>query len=434
MREKVRHIITHPLFSGSAIMIVGTNSVAGLNYIYHFAMGRLLGASAYGELVSLFSLIGLLGMLPTALNLVVIKFVSSAQKKSEVFSLISYLHKKVLWASLLIVVLSFILAKPAKDFLKLSLEMNFVFVGIILALSLFVFINRAVMQGTLRFRSFVVSMLFDNVFKLIGGIGLVWLGFSVFGALFALVVGSLLSVGFSLYLIRDYLKGHIFESIPLKPFVIYSLPVFAHQLAITSFVSSDLLLVKHYFDPVVAGNYSATSTIAKIIFSASPIMSVMFPIIAKRVSSGERYMKIFIYSVLLTLFVTISGAVFFSFFAPFAVWILFGRDFGSASQNLPLFSLFMILLSLNNLLVGFFLSLNKTKVVIFPLIAAALQVLFVVLYHDSLFTILIISNITSALLSLVLIVYSIYGREVNFSNSAGIQTAKNNRKRSSKNS
>ena len=82
MRQKVRQVLTHPLFSGSAIMIIGTNGIAGLNYIYHFAMGRLLGASAYGELVSLFSLIGLLGMVPTALNLVVIKFVSSSKSKA----------------------------------------------------------------------------------------------------------------------------------------------------------------------------------------------------------------------------------------------------------------------------------------------------------------------------------------------------------------
>ncbi len=35
MRERVKKVITHPLFSGSAIMIVGTNGIAGLNYIYH---------------------------------------------------------------------------------------------------------------------------------------------------------------------------------------------------------------------------------------------------------------------------------------------------------------------------------------------------------------------------------------------------------------
>jgi len=263
MRERVRKVITHPLFSGSAIMIVGTNGIAGLNYIYHFAMGRLLGASAYGELVSLFSLIGLLGMVPTALNLVVIKFVSSAQTKAEVYSLVTFLQKKVLWSTVVIVVLSVFLAQPAKEFFKLSSNINFVFVGIIFALSLYVFINRAVLQGTLRFRSFVFNLLFDNTFKLFGGIGMVLLGFSVYGALFALVVGSILSVGLSFYLIRDYLKGHAFSMPPIAPFVIYSLPVFAHQLAITSFISSDILLVKHYFDPVLAGNYSATSTIVR---------------------------------------------------------------------------------------------------------------------------------------------------------------------------
>lgn len=435
MRQKVRQVLTHPLFSGSAIMIIGTNGIAGLNYIYHFAMGRLLGASAYGELVSLFSLIGLLGMVPTALNLVVIKFVSSSKSKAEVYSLISYLQKRVLIATLIIIAVSFLLAKPAKDFFKLSSEINFIFVGLVFAFSLFVFINRAVMQGALRFWAFVLNTLIDNVFKLVGGVFFVFLGYSVFGAMIALVIGSIFSIGLSFYLIRDYLKGYTRTALPIKPFVIYSLPVFAHQLSIVSFISSDLLLVKHYFDPVLAGHFSATSTIAKIIFfAASPIMAVMFPLISKRVANGEKYMKIFLYSVLLTLFVTVSGAIFFSFFAPLAVWILFGRDFGEASSYLPLFSLFMILLSLNNLLVGFYLSLNKTRIVIFPLIAAALQIILIIFYHDSLLTVLFISNITSALLSVILIVYSIYGREVNFSNSSSLQTTKDNSKRPRKNS
>ncbi len=435
MKEKTLTFIRHPLFSGSAIMIVGSNLVAGLNYIYHFLMGRLLGAAAYGELVSLFSLLGLLGMLPMALNFVVIKFVSSATDKSETYSLIVYLQKKILWGTGIIIILSFLLAHWAKGILHLSSEVNFILIGFIFAASLIVFINRAVLQGSLRFYSYVLSSLSDNIFKLVGGVLFVFLGYSVFGALMALIIGSIVSIALSFFLIRDFFIGHILRLPAIKSLFIYSLPVFAHQLAITSFISTDLLFVKHFFDPVTAGNYSATSTIAKIIFfAASPIMSVMFPLISKRVSNGQSYKNIFLVSVLMTLFVTISGAIFFTFFAPLAVWILFGKDFGSASVYLPLFSIFMILLSLNNLVIGFYLSLNKTKISILPLGVAVLQILLMLLFHNTLFEILFVSVGTSALLSIFLTVYSIYEWNNHFSNRTGLSSTKNNRQGSKKNS
>lgn len=431
MRKKFQYIIGHPLLSGSSIMIIGINGISGLNYIYHFAMGRFLGASAYGELVSLFSLIGLLGMLPAALTLAITKFVSSAKSKDEVYSLIVFLQKKTLLFSVFFIALSILMAPFAKSFLKLSSEINFILVGVIFTFSLFTYINRAVLQGVLRFKSYVLNVLFDNFIKLIGGVGFVLLGFSVFGALFAIVIGGFFSIFISFLLIRDYLSGLTFTSPKIKPFIQYSLPVFGYQLAIMSFLSSDLILVKHYFDPITAGNYSATSTIAKIIFfAAGPILSVMFPIISKRIANGVDYKKVFGVSVLLTLFVAVSGAIVFTFFAPWAVWLLFGKGFGPAVQYLPMFSLFMIILSLNNLFVGFFLSVNRTRIVFLPLLIAAFQIILITFFHQSPDQILLISVLTSTLLCLGLIVYSVYDREACFGNSTSIQTAKHDRKRS----
>lgn len=436
MKDKALQLLKHPLFSGSAIMIVGTNAVAGFNYIYHFAMGRLLGVEAYGELAALFSIIGLLGMIPMALSLVITKYVSSIHDESTLPGLIRFLQKKVLILGLIVVAICLLFSEIARDFLKLTSTVNFLLVAIILALSFSVGINRAVMQGLLKFKEYVLSLMFDNFFKLVGGVSFVLLGWSVFGALLALVIGGFFSILVGFYLIKDYLKGKG-GSIPnLKPYIAYSLPVFIHQLVILSFISSDLILVKVFFDPIQAGYYSATSTVGKIIFfAASPVMSVMFPIISKRISSGISYYKIFWYSFALTLFITVSGALVFSLFAPTAISLLFGKGFGASSFNLPLFSIFMILLSLNNLLIGFFLSINQTKIMIMPLIAAVAQIVFIFFFHETLIQVMSTSIAISALLTGGLIVYLVYGRQASayISNSSGVQTGKNHRKRSDKN-
>src|SRR3990167_6317884 len=67
--------IKNPFLAGSIIMIVGSNGINVFNYIYHFLMGKLLQPESYGELVALFSFIGILSILPGALGLVIIKFV-----------------------------------------------------------------------------------------------------------------------------------------------------------------------------------------------------------------------------------------------------------------------------------------------------------------------------------------------------------------------
>ncbi len=80
MKKYFKQLITNPLFSGSAIMIFGSNFVSFINYLFHLVMGRMLGPASYGELAALIALIGLLGMIPASMSLVIVKYVSSAKK------------------------------------------------------------------------------------------------------------------------------------------------------------------------------------------------------------------------------------------------------------------------------------------------------------------------------------------------------------------
>ena len=78
MRQKVKGIMAHPLFSGSAIMVFGSNFANFFAYLYHVVIGRLLGPSLYGELAATLSLIGMISASFSFFSLVIVKFVSSA--------------------------------------------------------------------------------------------------------------------------------------------------------------------------------------------------------------------------------------------------------------------------------------------------------------------------------------------------------------------
>ena len=69
-----KSLIKNPLFSGSAIMIIGSNLSNFIAYVYHLIIGRLLGPSSYGTLAALLSLMGLVavsfGFLGTVMGMI----------------------------------------------------------------------------------------------------------------------------------------------------------------------------------------------------------------------------------------------------------------------------------------------------------------------------------------------------------------------------
>ena len=110
MRNKIIQFIRHPLFSGSALMIIGSNGASAINYLFHLILGRMLGPSSYGELAALISVIGLLGIIPGVANLVIVKQISSARNEQEVNNLINWFKAKLLIVAIVFSIVILILS------------------------------------------------------------------------------------------------------------------------------------------------------------------------------------------------------------------------------------------------------------------------------------------------------------------------------------
>lgn len=406
MKKFIYKIILNPLFSGSTIMIVGSNSTNFLNYLFHLVMGRMLGPLGYGELASLISLIGLISVIPGSVSLVVIKYIASAKTEQEVSLLAGWLKDKTLKISIVVFLLVLILSPLATSFLHLSKTIYFVFIALSFLFSLPSVLNRAILQGLLRFKEMVLSVLVENAAKLTLGVILVYIGFGVTGAIFGYVISIM--VGWYLTTIFIKYKAAKQYNPNLKPMIYFTFPVIIQAISTTSLYSSDLILVKHFFSSYEAGLYASLSTLGKIIFFATgPISAVMFPLISKRSALGSSYKKIFLFSLLITAFSSLC-LLFIYFFDPqLMIRLLYGSSYLGASSLLFWFGLFITLFTLSSSLISFNLSLGRTAVVIFPLLAAIAQILIIWFYHTSLFTVIMISISISALLLISLLVYSI---------------------------
>ncbi|MBI2600857.1 oligosaccharide flippase family protein [Candidatus Daviesbacteria bacterium] len=425
MMKLLNSIFKYRLFTGSVLMIIGSNLINGLNYIYHFIMGRMLGPASYGELSVLFSLMGLLGIFTLSFGLVIVKFVSGAKSDEEVKKLANWINKKIILVSLIFGVFIVLISPFLSEFLNIGNLVLFVLIAFYAVFSYPAFFNRSILQGLLKFKEMLFSILVDNSIKLTLGILMVYLGYSVGGALFALVVASMIGWLSSIYFIKDYLDVKTRGNPQLKAMFVYSIPVFIQSVAVTSLYSSDLVLVKHFFSSYESGLYAALSTFGKIIFFATaPISSVMFPLISRKHSKGEGYHKVFLYSLLLTLGLSISILAAYFVFPRLIIEMLYGPKFIDASYLLFKFGLFMTIFTTASLVISYYLSLGKSRIVIFPLFAAAVQLVGIWLYHDSLDTVINVSILVVALLLICLFIYYGHASKINISYSSRIQAGK----------
>lgn len=415
MKKRIKAVITNPLFSGSAIMVIGSNGVSFLNYLYHLVMGRMLGPAGYGELAAIISLIGLLGIIPGSLNLVIIKHISAAKNEEAIAVLVTWFKKRIFLVSLILTLLVLLVSPFVSSFLHI----NGVFY-LILASTSFLFgtlslLNRSILQGLLKFKEMVISLLIENAIKLGASILLVYLGLQIGGA----IAGFVIAVVLGWYITNQFLRYHSKRTnikIDLKQIFSFVIPVLVQAAALTSLYSSDLILVRHFFSSHDAGIYASLSTLGKIIFFGSgPISAVMFPLVSKKKARGENYHKIFLYSFFATIFLSAGILLVYWLYPSLAIKLLFGSKYLEAQNLLVWFGIFISLFTMSSLLVNYALSLGKTFTVILPFVAAVLQIIMILFLHQTLYTVIMVSVFSTALLLVSLLIYfTLYGKQVLF--------------------
>lgn len=404
MKHKIINLIKHPLFSGSAVMILGTNFNNVLNYLYHVFMARLLGPVGYGEMASLFSLLILIGTIPSSLNLSLVKFVSGSKSRDQAAQFIGWSFSRFISVGIIIFVIMAVFSKPLANYLNIQNILPVIFLSSIFIVMVPSVVVKSSLQGLLKFNQLIFSSLSESSLKLAIGVLFVYFGWQVSGSISAVLIASIIGVAIGLAFIKPFPLWPKKSPVATKEFISYSLPILVYSLAITSFFTADLILVKHFFSPTEAGTYAALSTLGKIIiFGAGPISGVMFPIVSQRHAKGEDFRKIFLYGLLLTALACIGVELIYLLFPDLAISLLYRGQYLSAASLLFQFGLFISFYTLSAFLVGFFLSINHTKIILVPLVAAVLQIVGIYLFHTSLKSVINVSIIDTLLMFLILL-------------------------------
>jgi O-antigen/teichoic acid export membrane protein len=124
----------------------------------------------------------------------------------------------------------------------------------------------------------------------------------------------------------------------------------------------------------------------------------MFPLVSERHANGRGYKNLLIASSGLVGIICLLTIGFYFLFPSLIVRLFFGRGFLEATPFLGYFGIFLSLYTLSFLLINFYLSIQKTKAVVLPVMAAVLQVIMIFFFHQNLWQVVWLNIVLVALL------------------------------------
>lgn len=404
---------TRKLISNSGVIFVGTLVGSFFSYLFNMLTGRLLGPELYGDFTTIMSLMMILSVAGGAVTTVTMKYSSELYAKGEIDALKKLFGKfsrYVFIFALCLVVACMILARPIENFFSIT-----EYFAIVLAFFSFFFgfltiVNRGVLQGGQKFLALAITNPMEMILRLTLGVFFIKIGLSLSGAMMAIVLSGAIIYFITLIPLRKLFRekdlGEKEFKFNKREILGYTLPALVSSILLMFALNIDIFLVKHFFDSETAGIYAAVSTIAKIVlYATAPVVSVMFPMILEKKTVGEKHYKLFFSSIILTVLAAFVILIVYMVAPGTVIRILYGSKYVVYYYLLPKVGFFILLYSLINIMVNYFLAIKDfifTYIFAFVLV---LQVFLINLKHDSLDVVISSLILTSGLLFVLLTGY-----------------------------
>ncbi len=411
MKKHILKTTSHPLISGSAVIFLGSILSSFFNFLFNLFMTRNLSVVDYGTVASVLSTTTLFGLISGSFVPTIIRFTGQYFAINDLAS-VKGVYKRIFMISLFFGICTLLFftfySKQLADFFHIEQAYLLPLVGLMSFFSYLLLVNTTLIQAKLSFRYLSFVNLLAAVSRLGTGIFFVLLGFGVLGVLWANLLSTIVQYMASflplMFLFKHYQSKSI---IGVKEVIRYGIPTSLCMFVLTSFVTTDIILVKHFFSPHEAGLYSGISLIGRVIFFfTAPIGTAMFPMVIQRRTRQENYRAIFELALLLVFLSSIVISLFYYLFPDFTItFFIKNSQYLSLSPLLGLFGLFISLYAVLYIVIHYFLSIEKKKIVYPVCIGGVLQILLIVLFHKDFFQVLVVSISVISLLLLYLLLY-----------------------------
>ncbi len=411
MIAQIKTLAKNPLIEKTVVVTAGTFTGSIFAYLLQIFLGRWLSVADFGSFTALLSLSVILGVLTATFTTSLIKLVATLASKEEFDTLTNLFAQLVIFllgVGLLFFSTIYFSREFLSGFLLISDPNLFMYFGIFLGISFLSLLPLSYLQGLQRFRSYAVFVVLRHLLRLLLPVIAVVLGFGLVGVFSGMTFAVLVSFAVGVFVLkRNFTK---FERKDLRPYyksvLSFAGAVLFVQIGMTFLNNVDVILVKHFFDELTAGLYAGLVTVGKVLlFGASTVGVVMFPMISAAYTKKENYMTKFKYLLFLQIFVVAIGILAFNFGGDQITRIMFGETYVPVAQYLPKFSFFVGAYVLINFMILFFLAIEKVKVFFFLVPAIIAQVVFINKYHATISNVINVNLAVSLALLLGVVVY-----------------------------
>ena len=387
------------LLNGSIIMLLSSSLVSSLNFAYNVVMARMLGPSKFGHVTASVTLLMLASAVTLSFQLVCAKFVARNQTAGAKAAVYRSLLGKAWMLSLALGGALVASRRLVAGYLHIPDSWVLAVLAIGIAVYVPVGVRRGAMQGLCSFRRLSASFIIEALTRVGFGVVLVAAGYGVLGA-----VGAISAAVLAAYLfppLGPELRVRSERSHPASfGEGFQAIVFFVGQVIINNI---DILLVKHFFAPELAGLYAAVALVGRLLYFASwSIVSAMFPISAARPQEDNREV---IYWPLVSVLGLSLGFVFtLSFFPHFVIHTIFGVEFHQGEPLLALYAVSAGLYSLSVVLMTYEMSRRIANTGWLQLVFSGVLVLAISFFHNSLRQVITVQIVLMAVM-LVLVLF-----------------------------
>lgn len=374
------------ILSGSFVLLLGSGLTAAINFAYNVAVARFLGPTAFGHATAVYTLLTIMSAVTLSFQIVPAKVVAQQSTPETKSAAYRDFHRAAWACGLLVALLLVLFRNGVATFLKLPSPLLVELIAIGAAFYVPLGSRRGYIQGAYGFRSLSANLVLEGLVRLCGSLLMVMLGTGVNGVIAANAAAMAVAYFAAVPKLEGTARSKIRLSYALRE-SLQALVFFAGQVLINN---CDIVLVKHFFSPALAGLYAAVAMVGRVIFAFSQaVVNSMFPLVAGTGDEERRDLKVIATSLLLVLGIGCSVALALRL-APASIWTsFFGPGFAVPGPHgmpylLSLYAVTTVLYCLSVVVITYEMSYKIANTSWVQLAFSAILVAGISIFHSSL--------------------------------------------------
>ncbi len=383
LQERLVQLSQNRLVRQNVVLFAG-GLVAGIGgFVFHAIAGRILGPERYGQVAFLIAVYAV-GTAPALILVVVLARYTAtlaARGDAGVRSLLTRTVRLIAIPCLLAVLVTTLFARPVAAFEHLGSTIPILILGFSIALVWQVAIPRGILQGLQRFTSLSLNLSLELVVRTLLVYALLTAGYAVSGAMAAVFTGLAFAFVLGLYTLRDHFRD-TGSRVRLRVMAGFSVTAAAGIIGVQILYNQDVILAEHFLSSHDGGIYGGLNKIGTILyFLTLSVSQVLFPRVVEAVAKEQHPGRILLSSAGILALLGAGALLVFAVAPGLVVGVLFGPGFRDATPLVFAVGVIGLALSLDNLLVQFFMAVHDRVFVPILFAACVVEAVLIVLFH-----------------------------------------------------